>query len=114
MNGLLSVPAKFREACLTCSVFVTDTSHLDTLQRQLSETTALIERTTEQFQMRHGKPMPGDNVWLAQRTAERNALVKLIATMQQHPARACQGAGSPTTGPVSITIDTTSYQSRVS
>jgi hypothetical protein len=61
---------------------------LDTLQRQLNETTALIERTTEQFQMRHGKPMPDDNVWLAQRTAERNALVKLIATMQQHPARA--------------------------
>jgi hypothetical protein len=101
-------------ACLTCSVFVTDTSHLDTLQRQLNETTALIERTTEQFQKRHGKPMPDDNVWLAQRTAERNALVKLIATMQQHPARACQGAGSPTTGTDPIPIDTTSYRNRVS
>jgi Phage integrase family len=101
-------------ACLTCSVFVTDTSHLDTLQRQLDETSALIERTTEQFQKRHGKPMPDDNVWLAQRTAERNALVKLIATMQQHPARACQGAGSSATGSVSIPIDTTSYRNRVS
>ncbi len=101
-------------ACLTCSVFVTDTSHLETLQRQLDETNALIERTTEQFQLRHGKPMPDDNVWLAQRTAERDALVKLVATMQQHPARACQGAGSPTSGAVPITIDTTSYRKRVS
>jgi hypothetical protein len=82
-------------ACLTCSVFVTDTTYLDILQRQL-------------------KPMPNDNVWLAQRIAERNALVKLIATMQQHPTRACQGAGSPTSGPVSITIDTTSHRNRVS
>jgi hypothetical protein len=101
-------------ACLTCSVFITDTTHLDTLQRQLNETTALIERTTEQVQKRHGKPMPDDNVWLAQRIAERSALVKLIATMQQHPARACQGAGSPATGPVPITIDTISHRSRVS
>jgi hypothetical protein len=104
----------FREACLTCSVFVTDTSHLDTLQRLLHETAELIERTTEQFQKRRAKPMPDHNVWLAQRTAERTALVKLIATIQQHPAQACQGAGSATTGPVSITTDTTSYQSRVS
>ena len=100
-------------ACLTCSVFVTDTSHLGTLHRQLNETTALIERTTEQFQKRHGKPIPGDNVWLAQRSAERDALVKLIATMQQQPARACQGAGSPASGPVPITIDTTSHRKRV-
>jgi hypothetical protein len=101
-------------ACLTCSVFVTDTSHLETLQRQLDETNALIDRTTEQFHQRHGKPMPDDNVWLIQRTAERNALVKLIATMRQHPARACQGAGSPTCGPVPITIDTSSHRKRVS
>jgi len=100
-------------ACLTCSVFVTDTSHLGTLHRQLNETTALIERTTEQFQKRHGKPIPGANVWLAQRSAERDALVKLIATMQQHPVRACQGAGSPASGPVPITIDTTSHRKRV-
>ena len=97
-------------ACLTCSVFVTDTSHLDTLQRQLDETRALIDRNTEQFENRHGKPMPDDNVWLAQRTAERDALVKLIATMQQHPTPACQGAGSSTSGPVPITIDTSRHR----
>jgi ferredoxin len=36
-------------ACLTCSVFVTDDSHLAALRRQLAQTTALIERTTAQF-----------------------------------------------------------------
>ena len=84
------------------------------MQRQLDETNALIDCSTTQFQQRHGKPMPDGNVWLAQRTAERNALVKLIATMQTTPTRACQGAGSPTSGPVQIAIDTTSHRNRVS
>lgn len=87
---------------------------MNTLQRQLDETKGLINRTTEQFEKRHGKPMPNDNVWLLQRTAERDALVKLITTMQEMPARACQGAGSPTSAPVAVTIDTTSYRKRVS
>jgi hypothetical protein len=87
---------------------------LDTLRRQLDETNALIDRTTTQFQQRHGKPMPDDNVWLTQRNAERNALVKLIATMQKTPTGACQGAGSPTSGPVQIAIDITSHRKRVS
>lgn len=100
-------------ACLTCSVFVTDTSHLDTLQRQLDETSALIDRTAEQFEKRHGKPMPHDNVWLAQRSTERDALVKLIATMRENPSRACQGAATPACGPIPITIDT-SYRKRLS
>jgi hypothetical protein len=105
---------KFREACLTCSVFVTDTSYLDTLQRQLDETSALIDRTAKQFEKRHGKPMPHDNVWLAQRSTERDALVKLIATMRENPSRACQGAATPACGPIPITIDTTSYRKRLS
>jgi integrase len=83
-------------ACLTCGVFVTDTSHLNTLNQQLTQTTALIERTTAQFQDRHGKPMPDDNVWLTHRTAERDALLRLLATMQATPGRAVQGAGTPT------------------
>jgi integrase len=99
-------------ACLTFSVFVTDTSYLDNIQRQLDETTALIERTSKQFLTRHGKPMPDDNVWLTQRTAERDALVKLIETMRRNPTRSCQGAGSPTSGPIPITIDTASHRNR--
>ncbi|MFF3518898.1 tyrosine-type recombinase/integrase [Streptomyces sp. NPDC002573] len=97
-------------ACLTCSVFVTDSSHLDTLKRQLDETEALIQRQTSAFQARHGWPMPEDNVWLVQRTAERDALVKLLASMQEAPGRPCQGAGSLTAGPTPITIDTTRHR----
>jgi integrase len=92
-------------ACLTCSVFVTDPSHLDTLRRQLEETEALIDKQTEAFQVRHGRPMPEDNVWLVQRAAERDALVRLLGSMQENPGRACQGAGSPTAGPTPVTID---------
>lgn len=101
-------------ACLTCSVFVTDTTYLEPIQRQLDETTALIERNSRQFETRHGKPMPDDNVWLTQRTAERDALVKLVTTMRENPTQTCQGAGSPTSGPVRISIDTTSHRNRFS
>ncbi|MGW1160196.1 tyrosine-type recombinase/integrase [Streptomyces sp. NPDC002519] len=97
-------------ACLTCSVFVTDSSHLETLRRQLAETEALIQRQTSAFQARHGRPMPADNVWLVQRNAERDALAKLLTSMQESPGRPCQGAGSPTAGPTPITIDTTRHR----
>ena len=80
---------------MTCGVFVTDDSHLATLQRQLEQTTALIERTAAQFRDRHGHPMPADNIWLVQREAERDALARLLAAMQASPGRAVQGAGSP-------------------
>jgi hypothetical protein len=57
-------------ACLTCSVFVTDASHQPALERQLAETEALINRTTTAFQEQHGRPMPEDNIWLLQRRAQ--------------------------------------------
>ena len=94
-------------ACLTCSVFVTDDSHTQTLARQLEETEALIQRTTTAFLQRHGRPMPADNVWLSQRRAEHEALQRLLAALDAKPDRACQGAGCPTTpasGPVPITL----------
>ena len=80
-------------ACLTCSVFVTDQTHQTALQRQLTETDELIARSTAAFQQRHGRPMPDDNVWLAQRRAEHAALTRLLATMSDNPGRAVQGAG---------------------
>ncbi|MFJ7098844.1 tyrosine-type recombinase/integrase [Streptomyces mirabilis] len=94
-------------ACLTCSVFVTDSSHEAALERQLTETTALIGRSTTAFQERHGRPMPEDNVWLLQRRAEHAALAKLLDTIGSQPGRAVQGAGCGTapTGPVSISLD---------
>jgi hypothetical protein len=96
-------------ACLTCGVFVTDTSHLDTLNQQLAQTTALIQRTTAQFQDRHGKPMPDDNVWLTHRIAERDALLRLLAAMKAAPGRAVQGAGTPA-GPTPVDIDLTRHR----
>jgi Phage integrase family len=99
-------------ACLTCSVFVTDHTHQQTLERQLDDTAALIGRARADFQRRHGRPMPADNVWLAQRQAEHDALTRVIAVMQVAPGRAVQGAGCPSTGaagPVPVTIDTASH-----
>ena len=94
-------------ACLTCSVFVTDQTHQQTLERQLAETVQLIARTTAAFQERHGRPMPDDNVWLAQRHAEQQALTRLLAAMQSAPGRAVQGAGcgTATAGPVPLALD---------
>jgi integrase len=103
-------------ACLTCSMFVTDATHHATLQRQLAETEQLIARTTAAFEQRHNRPMPDDNVWLAQRRAEHAALTRLLAAMGDAPGCAVQGAGcgvqgagcgATATGPVPLTLDTT-------
>jgi integrase len=114
-NGYCLLPPLQRcekgNACLTCGVFVTDDSHLTVLQRQLDETTALIGRTAARFLDRHGGPMPDGNVWLVEREAERDALTRLIATMQASPGRAVQGAGSPSS-PVPVSIDLTRHRNQ--
>jgi integrase len=94
-------------ACLTCSVFVTDASHQSALERQLAETQALIDRATTAFEQRHGHPMPADNIWLAQRQAEHTALTRLLTTIRSSPDQAVQGAGCGTTptGPVPLALD---------
>ena len=94
-------------ACLTCSVFVTDQTHNPALARQLKETEELIARTTAAFQQRHDRAMPEDNVWLAQRRAEHAALTRLLTTMTEHPGRAVQGGGCgpAAAGPVPLTLD---------
>jgi integrase len=96
-------------ACLTCSVFVTDATHQSTLESQLADTEQLIARATADFQQRHGQPMPEDNVWLAQRRAEHAALTQLLATLATNPGRAVQGAGcaATATGPVPLTLGPT-------
>jgi integrase len=97
-------------ACLTCSVFVTDATHQATLQRQLDDTEQLIARATAEFQQRHGSAMPDDNVWLAQRRAEQAALTQLLSIVDRQPGRAIRGGGcgaaSPRPGPVPLTLDT--------
>ena len=88
-------------------MFVTDDSHRQALQRQLTETDALIGRTTAAFHQRHGRSMPADNVWLAQRHAEHAALTQLLAAMADNPGQTRQGAGcgAAPTGPVPLSLD---------
>jgi hypothetical protein len=101
-------------ACLTCSVFVTDETHRNSLERQLADTSELITRTTDAFEARHGRPMPDDNVWLAQRQAEQAAMTQLLAKMRDNPGRALQGGGcgavAPSGGPVPIILDLTRHR----
>ncbi len=99
-------------ACLTCSVFVTDQTHQQALERQLAGTAALIERAAADFAQRYGRPMPAGNVWLAQRQAEHAALTRVLAAMQAAPGRAVQGAGCGTApaGPVPLTLDTARHR----
>jgi integrase len=99
-------------ACLTCSVFVTDESHRSALERQLSETDQLIARSTEAFQERHGSPMPEDNVWLGQRRAERAALTRLLSVMQERPGRAIEGGGCGAApgAPIPLSLDITRHR----
>ena len=96
-------------ACLTCSVFVTDETHQPSLARQLIETEVLITRNTEAFQERHAQPIPEDNPWLAQRRAEHAALTLLLAAMKEKPGRAIQGGGcgSGVKAPVPLALDRT-------
>ncbi|MEU2248309.1 hypothetical protein [Streptomyces sp. NPDC019224] len=96
-----------RNACLTCSVFVTDASHQPALERQPAETAALINRSTTVFQERYGRPMPGDNVWLLQRRAEHATLTELLDILRSKPGRMVRGAGcgAEPTCPVPLTLD---------
>jgi integrase len=86
-------------ACLTCAVFVTDEPHRAVLEEQLRQTDDLIQRTTAAFIERHGRAMPDDNIWLAQRLAERAALTRLLAAMTSTGVPV-QGAGCPAGNPV--------------
>ncbi|WP_281254716.1 tyrosine-type recombinase/integrase [Mycobacterium aquaticum] len=103
-------------ACLTCSVFVTDHTHHDVLHRQLCETQDLIDRATTEFEQRHGHPMPDDNVWLTRRRAEHHALTRLLATLNEAPDSATHGEATechrPSAGPVPLTLDLTAHRRR--
>jgi hypothetical protein len=98
-------------ACLTCSVFVTDHTHRDVLQRQLRETHDLINRATTEFEQRHGHSMPEDNVWLSRRRAEHHAVTGLLAALDNTPDSATHGMPTechrPSAGPVPLTLDLT-------
>ncbi len=101
-------------ACLTCSVFVTDATHRQVLQRQLLDTGKLIDRAVTEFEQRHGHPMPEDNVWLTQRRAEHAALTRLLDALDAAPDAATYGTTpdcrTPATRHVPLTLDLTRHR----
>ena len=86
-------------ACLTCDKFATDASFLPELRTQQHHTLQLIDERRQAFAARTGQEMSPDNVWLAGRTQEHDALGRIIDTLEQtghrtdSDGRAVRGAG---------------------
>ena len=70
-------------ACLPCGSCATNITHLPDHQTQRDRIAALIHVRREQFQQRHGAPMPETNVWLQGRLRELASLDAIIARLQQ-------------------------------
>ena len=86
-------------ACLTCDKFATDATFLPELNDQLQRTGLLIETRQATFTARTGTPMSEDNVWLAGRRTEQNALHAIIIELEKNPGtaaepKAVRGAGT--------------------
>jgi hypothetical protein len=69
-------------ACLTCDKFATDVTFLPELQSQLARTGQLIDDRREAFKARTAQEMGNDNVWLAGRRQEQDALSRIILTLE--------------------------------
>ena len=82
-------------ACLTCDKFATDPTFLPELQTQMARTDQLITERRQAFKTRTGQDMSEDNVWLAGRHQERDALGRIILTLgdTRLADRAVRGAG---------------------
>ena len=85
-------------ACLTCDKFATDASFLPELTTQLASTEQLITQRREAFRARTGQEMSEDNVWLAGRRQEQDALGRIIIKLEQTrladgTVQALRGAG---------------------
>jgi hypothetical protein len=85
-------------ACLTCDKFATDATFLPELQTQLARTNQLITERRATFEARTGHRMGEDNIWLAGRHQERDALGRIILTLNNTrladgTVRAIRGAG---------------------
>jgi integrase len=70
-------------ACLTCDKFATDATFLPELTAQLSRTQQLIGERREAFRARTGQELGDDNVWLAGRRQEQDALGQIIVKLEQ-------------------------------
>jgi integrase len=85
-------------ACLTCDKFATDATFLPELRTQRARTGQLIDERRTAFEARTGQQMSGDNIWLAGRRQEHDALGRVILKLEHtQPAdgtvRAVRGAG---------------------
>jgi integrase len=85
-------------ACLTCDKFATDASFLPELQTQLARTGKLVEERRTAFLDRTGQQMGEDNVWLAGRRQEHDALGRIILNLERtrladDTVQAIRGAG---------------------
>ena len=85
-------------ACLTCDKFATDATFLPELQTQLARTEQLVTERCAMFEARTGAPMGQDNIWLAGRRQERDALGRIILTLNNirgadGTVQAIRGAG---------------------
>jgi integrase len=83
-------------ACLTCDKFATDATFLPELTAQLDRTTQLIGQRREAFHARTGQELGDDNIWLAGRRQEQDALGQIILTLEQ--TRLADGSTRPLSG----------------
>jgi hypothetical protein len=83
-------------ACLTCDKFATDRSYLSEHQQQLDLVGQLIDTRKQAFQARTGREMTDENIWLAERRKEQQALTKIISIVSTPEAatQAVRGAGT--------------------
>ena len=85
-------------ACLTCDKFATDATFLPELQTQRARTGQLIEDRRAAVKARTGQEMSEDNIWLAGRLQEQDALGRIIlkladTRLADGSVRAVRGAG---------------------
>lgn len=86
-------------ACLTCDKFATDATFLPELKAQRDRTGTLIDERRQAFAARAGRPLGEDNVWLASRRQEQDALGRIVAALETvvpdegGGTRAVRGAG---------------------
>jgi integrase len=70
-------------ACLTCEKFATDASFLPELTAQRTRTEKLIDERRAAFHARTGQELGEDNIWLAGRRQEHDALGRIMLKLEQ-------------------------------
>lgn len=101
-NGWCMLPPKQLcdkgNACLSCSKFVTDSTHAPQLRSQLTETRTLIERRQTVFTAKYGAPMDETNIWLHGRQSEVDSLRRILLSLDDVSAanKAVRGSGTIT------------------